>query len=96
MTPSTEHEILAQLWIDKKSNVLDEYGVMLGMTYNDLNKKRPGLSLSTEHYHIYLHKKGSNIVYEMSLGNYNGPDKEEYALDDIKAYNSKVSSIIWK
>ncbi len=95
-TPNTEREILSQLWINEKSKASDEYGVMLGMTYNEINEKRSNLSISTEHYHIFLHKEGSNIAYEMSLGNYNGPDKEAYSLDDIKNANSKIISIIWK
>ena len=45
---------------------------------------------------IYLYKEGSNIAYEMSLGNYNGPDKDEYSLEDIINNSSKVISIIWK
>lgn len=95
-TPNTESETLSQVWINKNSKVSDEYGIKLGMTYIDINKKRPNMSISTEHYHIYLHKEGSNIAYEMSLGNYEGPDKEEYSLDDIKNSNSKIISIIWK
>ncbi|WP_452218687.1 hypothetical protein [Lacinutrix undariae] len=95
-TPDTENSILSQLLIKENSNVSDIYGVKLGMTYIDVNKKRSNMSISTEHYHIYLRKEGSNIAYEMSLGNYDGPDKEEYSIDDIKNSNSKVISIIWE
>lgn len=95
-TPNTENEILSQLWINEKSKVSDEYGIKLGMIYSDIEKRRTNMNISTEHYHIYLYKEGSNIVYEMSLENYNGPDKEEYSLEDIKNNNSKVVSIIWK
>lgn len=95
-TPDTENVTLSQLWIHEKSSVFDVYGIKLGMTYTEINEKRPTMDIKTEHSHIYLYKKGSNIAYEMSLGNYNGPDKEAYSIDDIMQANSKVISIIWK
>ncbi len=95
-TTDTKNNVLSKFWLEEKSKISDEYGIKLGMTYNDIHKKRPNMDISTEHYHIYLHKTGSNIAYEMSLGNYNGPDKEEYSLEDIKNNNSKVVRIIWK
>lgn len=95
-TIDIENKVLSELRIEEKSKISDEYGIKLGTAYNDLNNKRPNMNISTEHYHIYLHKKGSNITYEMSLGNYNGPDKEKYSLEDIKNNNSKVIRIIWK
>lgn len=95
-TPNTENETLSQLLINEKSNISDEYGIKIGTEYYDIEKKRPNMDIYTEHYHIYLHKEDSNIIYEMSLGNYNGPDKEEYSLEDIKNSTSKVVSIIWK
>ena len=82
--------------IIEKSKVSDEYGIELGMTYIDIAKKRPNMNISTAHYHIYLDQQGSNIGYEMSLGNYNGPDKKAYSLDDITNSHSKVIAIIWK
>jgi len=95
-TPNLENEIFSQLRINEKSKVSDKYGIKTGMTYSDIEEKRPNMSISTEHYHIYLFKEGSNIRYEMSLGNYSGPDKEEYSLEDLKSNNSKVISIVWK
>ena len=95
-TPNTENETLSKLLINEKSNVSDEYGIKIGTKYSDIEKRRPNMYIYTEHYHIYLHKEGSNIIYEMSLGNYNGPDKEKYSLEDIKNSDSKVVSIIWK
>lgn len=93
-TPNTENEIVSLLYIQEESGITDEYGVTTGMRYEEVKEKRLDMHISTEHYHIYLYKKGSNIAYEMSLEDYNGPDKEEYTFDDLK--NSKVSSIIWK
>ena len=95
-TQNLENETLSQVWISEKSNASDEYGIKLGMAYSDIEKSRPNMNISTEHHHIYLYAEDSNIAYEMSLGNYNGPDKEQYSLKDIKNYNSKVASIIWK
>lgn len=94
-TPNTESDTLSQVFINEQSKVIDEYGIKLGMKYSDIEKKRPNMNISTEHYHIYLYKEGSNIAYEISLENYNGPDKDEYTLDDIKNYSAKVVSLIW-
>lgn len=96
-TQNTESKSLYQLWINDKSNAIDEYGIKLGMTYKNIKNKRSDMSVTTEHSHIYLHKDNSNIVYEMSIGNnYNGPDKNEYSLNFLEEYNCKVTSIIWK
>lgn len=95
-TTDTENNALSEVWIEEKSEISDQYGIKTGMTYNDINKRRPDMNISTDHNHIYLHKTGSNIAYEISLGNYNGPDKEEYSLEEIKNNNSKVVRIIWK
>jgi len=95
-TTDTKNNTLSKFWIQEESNISDEYGIKLGMTYNDVFKRRSNINISTVHYHIYLHKTGSNIAYEMSLGNYNGPDKEAYSLEEIKNNNSKVIRIIWK
>ena len=93
-TPTTENETLSELQIQEKSTVADVYGVKIGMTYADLKERRSNLTISTEHFHIYLSKEGSNIHYEMAIPESNGPDKSEYTFEDLK--KSKVISIIWK
>lgn len=93
-TASTENQNLYQVWIKENSTVPDVYGVKIGMTYNELVEKRKNLKISTEHYHVYLSEEGSRIAYEMSLGDYKGPDKDNYSIEDIP--NSKVIAIIWK
>ncbi len=94
-TIDTENSTLYQLEITEGSKAMDEYGVKLGMNYYDVTEKRPNMKISTEYFQVYLYKEGSNIAYKMSLGNYSGVDKEEYTLEDIKSYNSEVTSIIW-
>ncbi|CAL2107607.1 conserved hypothetical protein [Tenacibaculum sp. 190524A02b] len=95
-TVSTQSNVLSEVLIDKESKLSDQYGVKIGMPYKDVKNKRSNMSVITEHYHIYLYEKKSNIIYEMSLGNYNGPDKEEYSIEDIENSNSKVIRIIWR
>jgi len=90
----SENELLLDLYINEGSAIADQYGVKAGMTYEELKKKRDNLVISTEHYHIYLSKEGSHITYEMEIIDYEGPDKDEYTLEELK--NAKVTSIIWK
>ena len=94
-TVDTKSNTLHQLWINDTS-IPDQYGVTINMTFEELIEKRPNLYISSEHFHIYLYKKGSNIVYEMSIGDdYNGPDLYEYDFKHLKKYNSKITSIGW-
>ena len=94
-TVDTKSNTLHQLWINDTS-IPDQYGVTINMTFEELIEKRPNLYISSEHFHIYLYEKGSNIVYEMSVGDdYNGPDLYEYDFKHLKKYNSKITSIGW-
>lgn len=93
-TTDTQSNTLYQLWIND-SSIPDQYGVTLGMPFEALIKKRPNLKISTEHYHIYLYEKESHIIYEMSIGNYNGPDQYAYDMEHLKTYNSKVIGMGW-
>lgn len=93
-TADTTTETLDRVQIYGDSNIEDVYGIKGGMTFETLKLKRPNLKISTEHNHIYLYEEGSHIVYEMSLTNYNGPDKDTYTLEELK--NAKVSNIIWR
>lgn len=93
-TANQESATLHKLWIGD-TRISDQYGIQIGMTYDELIKKRPELRISTEHYHIYLHEANSNIVYEMSIGDYSGPDKRSYSEEHLKHYNSRVLYIGW-
>lgn len=93
-TANQESTTLHKLWI-KDAGISDQYGIQIGMTYDELIKKRPQLRISTKHYHIYLHEANSNIVYEMSIGDYSGPDKWSYSEAHLKQYNSRVLYIGW-
>lgn len=93
-TENTENETLFRVLIPETSKVKDSYGIGIGASINDLREKRAELKISTEHYHVFLFEEGSHIAYEMSLGDYNGPDKDAYTFDEIK--NAKVISIIWE
>lgn len=93
-TENTENENLNQIRIEGTSTVPDVYEVKVGMSYYELIEKRPNLVISTNHYHVFLSEKGSNIKYEMSLGDYKGPDKDSYTIEDIP--NTKVIAIIWE
>ena len=94
-TVDTESNTLHQLWINDTS-IPDQYGVTINMTFEELIEKRPNLYISSEHFHIYLYEKGSNIVYEMSLGDdYDGPDLWEYDFEHLKKYNSKITRMGW-
>ncbi len=94
-TVDTEANTLHQLWI-KDTSIPDQYGVTINMTFEGLIEKRPNLNISSEHFHIYLYEKGSNIVYEMSLGDdYDGPDLWEYDFEHLKKYNSKITGMGW-
>ena len=94
-TVDTESNTLHQLWIQDTS-IPDQYGVTINMTFEELIEKRPNLYISSEHFHIYLYEKGSNIAYKMSIGDdYNGPDLYEYDFEHLKKYNSKITSMGW-
>lgn len=94
-TTDKEHNTLHELWINNPT-VSDQYDVFVGMTYDQLIKKRPDLKISTEHYHIYLYQDDSSILYEMSIGDtYQGPDQWTYTHDHLKKYTSRVTSIGW-
>ena len=66
------------------------------MSFEELIKKRPNLKVYSYHYHIYLYEKESHIRYEMSIGNYNGPDQFAYDMEHLKTYNSKVIGMGWR
>ena len=93
-TANTENDNLDQVRIEGVSTIPDIYGAKIGMAYNELIEKRPNLVLSTAHYHVFLTEEGSKIKYKMSLGDYQGPDKDNYTLEDIP--NAKVITIIWE
>ncbi|MEP2937622.1 MAG: hypothetical protein ABJM06_09840 [Gilvibacter sp.] len=93
-TANTENENLSQVRIEGNSTVPDVYGIQVGMSYHELIDKRPKMTLTTQHYHVYLIDEGSNIKYELSLGEYQGPDKDNYTIDDIPG--TKVIAIIWE
>lgn len=92
-TSNTQSSVLSHIAIKGNSRISDAYGIEVGYTFDDIKAKRPDIKIVTEHFHIYLYEKGSNISYEMSLKNYNGPDKDNYTLDDLEG--AKVISIIW-
>ena len=94
-TTDTQSNTLYQLWINDNS-IPDQYGVTKGMTFEEVIKKRPNLKVSSYHYHIYLYEKESHIMYEMSIGNYNGPDQYAYDMEHLKTYNSKVTGMGWR
>jgi hypothetical protein len=79
-TANQESATLHKLWIGD-TRISDQYGIQI--------------RISTEHYHIYLHEANSNIVYEMSIGDYSGPDKWSYSEEHLKHYNSRVLYIGW-
>ena len=92
-TPDTKGNVLSHITIKGNSKISDAYGIAIGNTLDDIKAKRSDIKIVTDHFRIYLHEEDSNISYEMSLTNYNGPDKENYAFDDIK--DSKVIAILW-
>ncbi len=92
-TPDTENNVLSHISIKGNSEITDVYGIGIGNTLTDIKSKRSNIKIMTDHFHIYLHKEGSKISYEMSLTNYNGPDKENYTFDDLE--DSKVIAILW-
>ena len=94
MTQKTSTNNLFKIWCDHNSKIVDEYGVAVETSFEELIKKRPNLKHTTEQFKTYLYQENSNICYQIQLLNYNSPDKKEYSIEEIK--DSKVIAIIWK
>ena len=96
-TPDTKNESLREITIAKKSPYKDEYGVQIGMTYDEVVALRGPVEIATTwHYHTYLYQEDSRIMYKMSLGSYNHVDKYKYSAEEAKKYKFKVTRIVWR
>ena len=82
---------LARVIVDS-ARVPDQYGLRVGMPYLSIKQARPGLRLTTEHYHTYVTIKGSNIVYEIA-GEFDGVDRQHYSERDVRDW--RITRIIW-
>ena len=84
------------------STAVDEYGVRVGDTYDDIIKKRQvNFKNSTNyHAHTYLYTDNSNIYYELT-GDFTMTEEmierlEELELNEKQLKKSTVEYIIWR
>lgn len=73
--------------------ISDQYGVFVGMTFEEIKKKRPSITQSTNNEgKTIAYQRKSNIMYEICCPI--GDKKTQYGEDEIKEW--KVERIIWQ
>ena len=83
-------------------SAVDQYGIRVGDTYQQvIEKRKESFSNSTDyHEHTYLYSDNSNIYYELSLNFTIADDKleniEELVLTEEQLQKCSVENIIWR